>query len=59
MLQFTLQCQPHRLTSPTQVASHAVAQQYGSAAQIVVTQLGLSGGLSHPEVSAPPVVHTV
>jgi hypothetical protein len=59
MLQFTEQCQPQRLTSPTQVPSHAVAQQNESAAQIVVTQLGLTGGLSHPEVSALPIVHNV
>lgn len=41
----------------TQVESQRLLQQNPSAEQIAVTQLGVSGGLSHSALSAPPVSH--
>lgn len=54
-----LQFMPHNDTSPTQAPSQELLQQNGSTAQIVDTQLGLIGGLSHPADRAVPKLHSV
>ncbi len=46
------------LTLLTQARSHWVSQHEGSTAQISLTQLGLTGGLSQPGVSRTPVEQT-
>jgi hypothetical protein len=46
-------------TLPTQMLSQEFAQQYGSTAQMLATQLEAAGGTSQPEVSLTPVVQSV
>src|SRR5690349_12536619 len=45
-------------TSETQIASQELVQQKGSAVQIVETQLGSTGGSSHPGTSNGPALQT-